>query len=101
MITSKHFEYQNPPDADHLWVETMLFPIVVPEEHLYALVYLNIRPALGVMWNQVMICGTLTESRSDLLHYNENHFLPAPNTLSDIESPFGLKIRGIDLPKAF
>lgn len=101
MITAKHFEYQAPTNADHLWLESLLFEIVEPQENLYALVYLNIRPGLGVMWNQVMVCGTLTESRSDLLHYNENHFLPAPARLSDIDSPFGLKIRGVDLPRNF
>ena len=101
MISPEHFEYQAPADADHLWVESMLFEIVNPEEDIYALVYVNIRPALGVMWNQVMVCGTLTESRSDLLHYNENHFLPAPARLSDIDSSLGLKISGVELPRNF
>ncbi|MFJ8066852.1 hypothetical protein ACIQYS_19950 [Psychrobacillus sp. NPDC096426] len=101
MITSKNFEFQNPSDADHLWVETLLFPIVIPEEHLYALVYLNVRPSLGVMWNQVMVCGTLTESRTDLLHYNENNYLPAPKNYKDVQSPLGLKIQALDLPRDF
>jgi hypothetical protein len=101
MIGAEHFEYQTPTDADHLWLESMLFEITDPVEDIYALVYVNIRPGLGVMWNQVMVCGTLTESRSDLLHYNENHFLPAPARFSDIDSPFGLKIRGVDLPRNF
>lgn len=101
MIDAEHYEYQAPSDADYMWLESMLFEIVVPEENIYALIYLNIRPVLGVMWNQVMVCGTLTESRSDLLHYNENHFLPAPARMSDIRSPFGLEIRGVDLPRNF
>lgn len=101
MITNEHLEYQNPPNVDHLWVETWQFPIVIPEERLYALVYINVRPGLGVMWNQVMVCGTLTESRSDLLHLNENHFLPAPKRLWDIDSPLGLKIRALNSPRDF
>lgn len=95
------FEYQNPPDADHLWVETLLFPVVVPEADLYALIYTNVRPALGVMWNQIMVCGTLTASRSELLHYAENPHLPAPARFTDIDSPLGLRVRAVDPPRSF
>lgn len=101
MITAEHYNFQNPSNADHLWVETLQFPIVVPEEHLYLLVYLNVRPALGVMWNQVMVCGTLTESRSDLLHYNESHFLPAPASFQRIDSDLGLTISAKNAPRDF
>lgn len=101
MITSEHYAFQNPADADHLWVETLLFPVVVPEEHLYALCYTNVRPTLGVMWNQVMICGTLTESRSDLLHYNESHFSPAPASYHAFNSTIGLNVRALDAPRDF
>ncbi|HEY5852632.1 MAG TPA: hypothetical protein VIW24_00930 [Aldersonia sp.] len=100
-FTAEHFEYQNPPDADHLWVETILFPIVVPEAHLYALIYTNVRPTLGVMWNQVMVCGTLTDTRAELLHYNENPHLPAPARFTEITSPLGLTINTIDAPCKF
>jgi hypothetical protein len=101
MITAQQFEYQNPADADHTWLESLLFPIVVPEAHLYALVYANVRPSLGVMWNQVMVCGTLTESRSDLLHYNEHHFLPAPPSIISIDSEIGLQITSTDPLRGF
>jgi hypothetical protein len=101
VLTAESFEYQTPDGADHLWVETLLFPVVVPEAHLYALVYTNVRPTLGVMWNQVMVCGTLTEDRAELLHYAENPHLPAPERLGHIDSPLGLEIRAVDPPRSF
>lgn len=98
---AEHFEYQNPPEADHLWVETILFPIVIPEANLYTLIYTNVRPSLGVMWNQVMVCGSLTDTRAELLHYNENPHLPAPASFTRIESPIGLSIDAVDAPRKF
>jgi hypothetical protein len=101
VLTAESFEFQHPPDADHLWVETLLFPVVVPEARLYALLYTNVRPALGVMWNQVMVCGTLTEDRGELLHYAENPHLPAPASMTEIDSPLGLTVRAVEPPRAF
>ncbi|MGY0541418.1 DUF7064 domain-containing protein [Nocardioides sp. YJ-D4] len=98
---AEHFEYQAPPDADHLWVETIMFPIVVPEAHLFAFVYTNVRPGLGVMWNQVIVCGVPTDTRAELLHYAENPHLPAPDSFSDIQSPLGLRIQSVDAPWKF
>lgn len=100
-FTAADFEYRAPADADHLWVETILFPVCVPEEHLYALVYVNVRPELGVMWNQVMVCGSLTDTRAELLHYAENPHLPAPERFSDIRSPLGLTVAAVDPPRRF
>lgn len=101
MITAEHFEYKNPPDADHDWVESFVFPVVVPEAHIYALVYVCVRPALGVMANQVMISGCLAQSRAELLHYNDNQHLPAPPRLSQLTSTFGLDITTVDAPRRF
>lgn len=101
MITAEQFEYQNPLGADHDWVETYVFPVVVPEEHLYALIYVCVRPTLGVMANQVMICGSLSDTRSDLLHYNDNQHLPAPERFSRITSPFGLDVDVVEAPRDF
>ena len=101
MITAEQIDYQNPPEADHSWVETYLIPIVVPQEHLYALVYVCARPALGVMANQVMVCGALSDNRSDLLHYNDNQHLPAPKKFSELTSPMGLSIRATRAPRDF
>ena len=101
MITAEQIDYQNPPDADHNWVETYLIPIVIPDEHIYALVYVCARPAMGVMSNQVMVCGALSDNRSDLLHYNDNQHLPAPKKFSELSSPIGLSIRATDAPRNF
>lgn len=101
MITARQFEYQNPPEADHDWVETYVFPVVVPEAHLYGLVYVCARPALGVMANQVIISGSLSDTRSDLLHYADNQHLPAPERFSRLTSPFGLDVEVVDAPRDF
>ena len=101
MIKPEQIDYQNPPNADHNWVETFLFPVVVPDAHIYALVYVCSRPVLGVMSNQVMISGSLSDNRSDLLHYNDNQHLPAPKKFSEWTSPLGLSIRTVRSPRDF
>lgn len=101
MITPEQIEYQAPPDADHQWVETYLIPIVVPEEHVYALVYVCARPGLGVMSNQVVVCGALSDNRSDLLHYYDHQHLPAPERFGSWSSPSGLSIEAVEPPRRF
>lgn len=101
MINHEHFEYQNPPHADENWVESFVFPVVVPEESIYTLIYVCVRPTLGVMANQVMISGALTDTRAELLHYNDNQHLPAPEKLSRLTSSFGLDINVVDAPRDF
>lgn len=101
MISPEQIDYQVPPGADHSWVETYLIPVVIPEEHIYALIYVCARPVLGVMSNQVMIMGSLSDNRSDLLHYNDNQHLPAPLKFSELTSPMGLSIVATKAPRNF
>jgi hypothetical protein len=101
MIRADQVDYQNPPGADYTWVETYLIPVVAPADHIYALVYVCARPVLGVMANQVTICGALAESRAELLHYNDNQHLPLPSKFTDLHSPFGLSIKATKPPRNF
>ena len=101
MITAEQLDYQAPPDADHSWVETYVLPVVVPDVPLYALIYVCIRPGLGVMANQVMITGALCESRAEQLHYSDNQHMPAPEKFSDWTSEIGLSVRVTDSPRNY
>lgn len=101
MITAAELEYQAPDDATYTWAETYFFPIPVPEEHLLAHVYVVVRPKLGVMTNDVYVYGSTTDTRSELLHYNVQHQLPAPECWSDIDSPMGLKIKAVAPPRDY
>ncbi|MBT0782953.1 hypothetical protein [Paracoccus sp. pheM1] len=92
-ITPQTLDFQAPADADHHWIETMLIPFVLPEEGIYGLIYLYVRPALEVMTNQIIICGALSDSRGDLLHYADNQQLPAISTFRDFTTPLGLSVR--------
>ena len=53
MISARDVEFHTPPGADHRWAETYIFPIAIPEEHLLVMVYVVVRPALGVMLNDI------------------------------------------------
>lgn len=101
MITAEHLEYQNGPDADHDWAETYFLPIPVPEQHILAHVYVVVRPVLGVMTNDVYFYGTMTDSRTELLHYNVRNQLPAPERWSLIDSPMGLRIEATKPPREY
>ena len=52
MITAEQIDYQNPPDADHNWVETYLIPIVIP----FAVGLISVE-ALGGLLMGVIVVG--------------------------------------------
>lgn len=99
MITPDDVEYHTPPDADYRWAETYIFPIAIPEERIFAMVYVAARPTLGVMLNDVYIYGTLTDNRADLLYVDSQVHLPAPESFSDIQSPSGLTVKAVKPPR--
>lgn len=86
------FDFQAPPDADQDWVETMVLSFVIPEEGISALVYLCIRLGLGVMANQVMTNGALSDNRMDLLHDCDHQHMPASASLRRFTSDIGLSV---------
>lgn len=100
-ITAATLDFQHPGNADHHWVETLLIPFVLPEEGIYGLIYVYVRPGLGVMTNQVIICGSLSDNRGDLLHYADNQQLPAIRTFREFTTPLGLSVSFTDAPRDF
>ena len=100
-IRAEDVEYHTPSEADYTWTETWLFPVVVPDEHLYALVYVQARPVLGVMTNDISVIGALTDVRSELLYYDVRNHLPAPAEFSKLTSPTGLQIEATEPPRNF
>lgn len=101
MITADQIDYNTPPEARYDWVETMLFPVIVPEENIYALIYCASRPVLGVMANQIMIYGALSDTKAEMLHYYDNQHLPLPKSYTHITSPSGLEVRAVEPPRKF
>lgn len=101
MITADQIDFNTPADAGHDWVETMLFPVIVPEENIYALVYCASRPVLGTMANQIMIYGALSDTKAEMLHFYDNQHLPLPQSYCHITSPSGLEIRAVEPPRRF
>lgn len=101
MITAEDLEYHTPADAGHTWAETYFFPIALPEEHLLFTVYVVVRPGLGVMVNDVMVYGALADNRSELLYFDVQPHLPAPERFSDIDSPSGLKLKAVTPPRDY
>ncbi|MEC7762117.1 MAG: hypothetical protein VX874_09450 [Pseudomonadota bacterium] len=98
MITAKDLEYHTPEDAGHTWAETYYFPIAIPEEHIMVTIYVVVRPGLGVMVNDIAIYGTLSDTRDDLLYFDVQPHLPAPERWADISSPSGLSIKAVNAP---
>lgn len=101
MINPQMVDFQNGADTDPAWVETLLIPFIAREANIYCLVYVCVRPGLGVMANQVWICGALSDNRSDLLHYQDHQHLPAPAKLTDFTSGIGLRVKFTDAPRDF
>lgn len=101
MITADDLEYHTPADAGHTWAETYFFPIAIPEEHLLATVYVVVRPGLGVMVNDVTVYGSLSDTRAELLYFDVQPHLPAPERWSAIDAPSGLAVSAVTPPRDY
>lgn len=101
MIAAEQVDYQMPPDAAFDWVETWLFPVVVPEAGINVMIYVAARPALGTVANQIVIGGSLTDTKAELLHYYDHQHLPLPKTFSDFTLPSGLTLKATKPPREF
>ncbi len=101
MITAGDLEYHTPPDAGHTWAETYFFPIALPQEHLLATVYVVVRPGIGVMVNDVAVYGSLCQTRSELLYFDVQPHLPAPEKWAEIDSPAGLRVSAVRPPRDY
>ncbi|MBI3225423.1 MAG: hypothetical protein HYZ39_10230 [Mycolicibacterium cosmeticum] len=93
MITEKDIDFHIPPTADYLWAETTYFAITIPEERLMVSVYVVYRKGLGVMSADVTAFGALADTRAECLYHDNHQHLPAPETMTDMTTPTGLRIR--------
>ena len=93
MIKDSDIEFHTPENADYLWAETNYFGFSIPEEKIMGSVYVVIRKGLGVMSADVSIWSAVTDNRAECLHVNNHQHLPAPKSMSDIETPIGLRVQ--------
>ncbi len=93
MIRHEDIEFHIPPQADHTWAETNYFCLSIPEERLVASVYTVTRKGLGVQLVDVVIFGSLGDTRAESLYIDSQQHLPAPERLSDYRTPNGLHVQ--------
>ena len=95
MITAQDLEYHHGPNDDYTWAETYYIPISVPEERLFAHVYVCVRPVLGSMANDIRVHGAVSATEFDLLSIDSQFHLPAPERFSHIHGPNGLSVKAV------
>lgn len=96
MIKDTDIEFHTPDNADYLWAETNYFGFSIPEEKIMGSVYVVIREGLGVMSADVSIWSAVADNRAECLYVDNHQHLPAPKSMSDIETPIGLRIKAIN-----
>jgi len=92
MITQDDIEYHVPEGIDYTYAETNYFIVMIPEERILATFYTVTRKAVGVCLVDVAIFGCLSDNRGEMLYYDSQQQLPAPDRLSRFETPNGLKV---------
>ncbi len=100
MIKQEDIDFHTPENADYLWAETNYFSFIIPEEQLFGSVYMVFRKGIGVMSADVAIHGALVDNRAECLYIDNRQHLPAPEKLSDFETPSGLKVK-VDNPRDY
>jgi hypothetical protein len=101
MITAQDLEYHHGPKDDYTWAETYYIPISVPEERLFAHVYVCVRPVLGSMANDIRVHGAVSATEFDLLSIDSQFHLPAPERFSHIHGPNGLSVKAVNAPRDY
>ena len=101
MITAQDLEFHHSPDSDYTWSETYYIPISVPEERIFAHVYVVTRPVLGTMQADIRVHGCLSDSEFELLALDSQNHLPGPERFSDISAPNGLQIKAVNAPRDY
>ncbi len=101
MITAADLEYHHQPSDDYTWAETYYLPISIPEERLFAHVYVCVRPVLGCMSNDVRVMGSVSDTEFELLHIGSHFHLPAPERFSQLHSPQGLSVVAVRPPRDY
>lgn len=101
VITAEDLEFHHNEDSDYTWTETYYIPISVPEEHIFAHIYVATKPTLGVMSNNIRIHGDCSGSEWDLLYDDHQAHLPCPERFSQLHSPNGLSIVAYDAPRNY
>ena len=96
MIGLEDVEYHVPESIDYKYAETNYFIAMIPEEHILATFYTVTRKAVGVCLVDVAIYGCLSDNRGEMLYYDSQQQLPAPELLSRFETPNGLKVHAHD-----
>ncbi|MCK9504127.1 MAG: hypothetical protein M0Q95_08080 [Porticoccaceae bacterium] len=101
MITANDLEYHHSATDDYTWAETYYLPISIPEERLFAHVYVCAKPVLGSMVNDIRVHGCVSNTEFDLLHIDSQNQLPAPERFSHIKSPNGLQVKAVNPPRDY
>jgi len=101
MITAQDLEYHHSPQDDYTWAETYYLPVSIPEERLFAHVYICVRPVLGSMSADVRVMGSVSETEFDLLSVDSQFHLPGPERFSQIHAPNGLSVVAVKPPRDY
>ncbi|WP_324740372.1 hypothetical protein U8326_11230 [Tsuneonella sp. CC-YZS046] len=96
MIGLEDIEYHVPEGIDYKFAETNYFIAMIPEERILATFYTVTRKAVGVCLVDVAIYGCLSDNRGEMLYYDSQQQLPAPERLSRFETPNGMKVHAHD-----
>jgi len=101
LIIASDLEYHHEGSTDYSWAETYYLPISIPEERLFAHVYVVTRPVLGSMANDIRVHGCVSNTEFELLHLDTQFHLPAPERFSHIKGPNGLEVVAVNPPRDY
>lgn len=101
MITAQDLEYHHTEADDYTWAETYYLPISIPEERLFAHVYVCVRPVLGSMSNDIRVHGSVSNTEFELLYVDAQAHLPAPERFSQLHGPNGLSVVAVNPPRDY
>jgi hypothetical protein len=96
MIRPQDFQYHFKADSHWQWVETIAFPISIPEARINGSIYVVARPMMGVCACDITIHDRISDLWEDQLYIDNQQHLPCPKSLLEFSLPNGLEFKVIE-----
>lgn len=101
MIKPEDFDFHTQDDSPWNWTETLALPFALPEANINSIVYLVMRPKLGICMSDITLIDHISELWEEQLYIDNMQHLPCPATLTKFDLPNGLSFEVLEPLKRF
>lgn len=96
MIRPEDFDFHYTDESSWQWAETLALPFCVPDANINVIVYLVMRPKIGVCMSDVTMMDRIAPLWEEQLYIDNMQHLPCPASLMKFGLPNGLSFEVLE-----